>query len=1088
MWRIVHAPTQTAWSAATTQQAQLEALVAAFGGAAVTARLFGADGSTLRRTMTYPPLTIDAAASPRRIVLGDYLADAAISTGNLGRWVLRTAGGVDILETSAGTSGASINHAGGVVRTLCPPTISGVTVRANAGLPAAGNAPPLLEWQPLYVAAHSRRFSNGPMASAPVYDTVLAEAVDAKAPVVVTTMPFKSWGALIPGENGRVYISGGLHSGYPLNDIDIVVLPQSGDTYTTQLPYLGSRPPDGPYSGSFSGLSGYYWRQHGGGPRDADGNVDFNAWRLHPGHLWTTATFHPDWGYTVRAPHPRRQSYPDGPWELGPDGIPICSHAQPTDPTPPPDLADYWLGFNGLDAATGRWKTYIAQHVLAAANFDDATIGNSGVSAWDSYNNCLWFISNIGGGRSRIWRAWRNEAGGHVVQRLDPFTEIALGNAGTGDNGLMFEHLEGSKLLVYWAAVNGTFTERHRIYLFNPSLGYPVASGGEARFAELTWPAVHTSDITAPDRRITFTVDRNSRRVFWLVVPGLGQALRFYVSTFDALMTWTPIPATPALAMPNTPGIFLEAALGSYPKILMFRNGYLYMHLWWQQIGNQARWGEGDIDGPTRFIRLKVDPGPDAPPMNWSRLDYLAQNFRFSHHPSLTLNMVKHMNIARRGPTGEYIVCGGDLGGAFNSSVGRVQLDNTPRGYTMTELLSEVQAMPAGLKRPASPDDGFWVYCGADNSHAPLRDKFIYARGGQGLDWASNTYMRPVYRNFVPVPDRAAWDIGAGPAATLFPAAVAAMRADGWTMDRLVIYDPVTNGFAETNVADWPWDGGGHPGPHPITLAADTARSGAYDPVTNCLYRITDYQGTPWLMRYDMVNQTIKGWNCATWVDTAGAMGPPGRMWFLSGQDPRTLPVTANGFGFQDTNDAGRWKTGYPGPWEHQAMWLDARDGRLYGVSPQTGYLWCFETRGTETAPSVDGRRIPFYPVGQRIPLVGCYPTLWSSRNWPPSIGPIPKDTSMNSFMVPFKGGLLWWSNNHHTDGVFGQPTYCFWRALGSTGPWTVVTTPVEFAAKSHAVSSYAHDNPEVLLMAGGGSANDHALANATERYFWRLT
>jgi hypothetical protein len=136
MWRILHVPTRTAWFAATTQQAQLEAITAAFGGSPVTARLFGADG-TLRRTMTYPALTIDTVASPRRIVIGPYAADSAITTGSLGRWVLRTAGGVDIMEAPAAVSGGTINHAGGDVRTLCPPSISGVTVTADAGLPAA---------------------------------------------------------------------------------------------------------------------------------------------------------------------------------------------------------------------------------------------------------------------------------------------------------------------------------------------------------------------------------------------------------------------------------------------------------------------------------------------------------------------------------------------------------------------------------------------------------------------------------------------------------------------------------------------------------------------------------------------------------------------------------------------------------------------------------------------------------------------------------------------------------------------------------------------------------------------------------------
>lgn len=136
MWSIVHEPTRSAWFAATSEQAQLQTLVTAFGGAAVTARLFAPDGVTLRRVLTLPALTIDTAADPRRIVLGAHLADSAVSTGTLGRWVLRTAGGVDIMQAPAGVSGATVNHAGGAIKTLCTPTLAGVTITADSVLPA----------------------------------------------------------------------------------------------------------------------------------------------------------------------------------------------------------------------------------------------------------------------------------------------------------------------------------------------------------------------------------------------------------------------------------------------------------------------------------------------------------------------------------------------------------------------------------------------------------------------------------------------------------------------------------------------------------------------------------------------------------------------------------------------------------------------------------------------------------------------------------------------------------------------------------------------------------------------------------------
>jgi len=138
MWTITHTPTADAWRAQPTETEQLEVLLAAFGGANVTARLLAPDGVTLRRVLTLPPLTIDTLADPRRIVLGAHLADSALSTGTLGRWVLQAPGAVDIMQAPAGVSGAAINHAGGTIKTLCTPTLSGVTIRADEVLPTGG--------------------------------------------------------------------------------------------------------------------------------------------------------------------------------------------------------------------------------------------------------------------------------------------------------------------------------------------------------------------------------------------------------------------------------------------------------------------------------------------------------------------------------------------------------------------------------------------------------------------------------------------------------------------------------------------------------------------------------------------------------------------------------------------------------------------------------------------------------------------------------------------------------------------------------------------------------------------------------------
>ena len=81
-----------------------------------------------------------AATTPRTITLAAHLADTAVGTGAPGRWVLRTGGGLDVCELTAGTSGASVNHAG-AVKTLCTPTLAGVAISAQASLPVTPPPP-----------------------------------------------------------------------------------------------------------------------------------------------------------------------------------------------------------------------------------------------------------------------------------------------------------------------------------------------------------------------------------------------------------------------------------------------------------------------------------------------------------------------------------------------------------------------------------------------------------------------------------------------------------------------------------------------------------------------------------------------------------------------------------------------------------------------------------------------------------------------------------------------------------------------------------------------------------------------------------
>ncbi len=135
-FRIVDSATRSACAAAANQQAQLEALIAPWAGAPVTARLY-TTGGTLLRTITLPALTV--AGSPPSITLGSHTGDTAVSTGTPGMWVFSN-GATEIFRMDAGLTGALINHAG-AVKTGCTPTLNGVVITGNQALPSGGLPP-----------------------------------------------------------------------------------------------------------------------------------------------------------------------------------------------------------------------------------------------------------------------------------------------------------------------------------------------------------------------------------------------------------------------------------------------------------------------------------------------------------------------------------------------------------------------------------------------------------------------------------------------------------------------------------------------------------------------------------------------------------------------------------------------------------------------------------------------------------------------------------------------------------------------------------------------------------------------------------
>lgn len=130
---IRDAATNAAVAAATTQQDQCEALIAAWAGGNVKHRMYGA-GSQHLRTQTLGPFTIDTNADPMEVRAGSVLADTAIAPNTPGDSGIESV--LDEFRTDDETvifDTEGITH--GDIKTLCKPTPAGVAFTADPNLP-----------------------------------------------------------------------------------------------------------------------------------------------------------------------------------------------------------------------------------------------------------------------------------------------------------------------------------------------------------------------------------------------------------------------------------------------------------------------------------------------------------------------------------------------------------------------------------------------------------------------------------------------------------------------------------------------------------------------------------------------------------------------------------------------------------------------------------------------------------------------------------------------------------------------------------------------------------------------------------------
>jgi hypothetical protein len=887
--------------------------------------------------------------------------------------------------------------------------------------PAPGGAP---VWQQLSFQSVLRRpVISGGGAGGGSYNPLPALTTEAAVPVASANIPFRGFCRAVMGEPGVLYYTGGLHSDYAGNEIDRIDLRDLASTsLTNSINHQPNQPPHGPDSGYGSGSGAYLYRAYDTGlANGAD-------WQPYAHHTWCNNAWHPALGHLLYS------VYAVGDGSLlgqSPDPVAVpgnnfvqSSYHYYT--TPSDSRKKGWVAY---DYATGRYKLRVAQPGTTQS------LPPAGVSDYAAYlQGQLKFYCN-----SYVLSVYHIGIAG-AVTLLDTknIATISTGitnnywPAGKDGNGLLALHMDAGKFLLYgpngplWGARATTldrFNHDHQIYVYDAVAKTMVRVTIPPNVTDILTPYLPNGDLL-----VSFAVDRHSRTVYMGAIDGprvggrsIGNLL-VWRADFDDLTKWTQV------TFANAISISLNMATDREP--FKVYNGHLYA----LSVNGQF----------IRMHRAKITPGEVAPMMTFTRHDYGAQDFTLGANGNPHTGRVlgaKHVNMAYRPVDGRYYSMAGDIISSFVQST--YTLSVSPDGsYTFAQELDELTPAPVGYVRPASPDDGAWAYCGAGNSNPALADKFIWARGGDGIGLRSNVFMQGAYAND------------------------AAALADRWVMSKFVIYDPTNKRFTDVDISTWPVSQGAGTRSHPATWPAAAARNGVFDRTTNCFFRFC----ADGLVRFDFNNNTIRIWTVAWWNHPT-----------ISGRRIRmdaTMPAVGTaiepdpdypGLYYWDAG-ANRYRTMASFQWEHQALWLDEATGDLYVVAPGTGYLWKFQTRGAESTETDGTLTIPYGPVGQGMPLAGQYPGSWYT-------------VGMSSYLVPFKGGLLWMQDT--PNGNSGTARWAFWRRLGYMGAWTPITLPTDWACNTFAAKDQHDINNDEFI--GVGAYGMVSVPSSAAKHFYSV-
>lgn len=965
-------------AAAASQEAQLAVITSLFSGN-ISVRYYSA-GDVLRDTVLYAGWVLSA-TNPRYITPGAYISRTLGTPGTATYAIIAIPGGADVLRVDVTLSGA----VAAVYRTNLGSGsgANGIRITAQSSLPVV---PELAgTWQALSFPSISRKTLTITGHSA-TWNPAIAVTVDGITPTSTAVVPYRAFGRAVMGEPGVMYYHGGLHSNYPGNEMDrIDARDLTATAVGNSINHQARVPPQGQFDGYDSGSTAYVYKQYG------TALADPAEWQPYTYHGWCFDTYRPGDGFLFYTNYAVGDGTALGANPNG-EGSDYQQSSQLTYTTP------------GDVRARGMVRYYRGSKYEKVADGPEGSVG--GMSDYNAFRQSIISVSCNGTSMSV------NElVGGSWVSSIASFsmaTIMAPGItngqivSGKDGNGILVQHLERNKYLVFTTSYYspGSLGITTTLDAGNYSnliwvLDLAPIGGGAATMTRVLLNGTLQTLVAAGgyvfDGGVGLAVDRASRTVYALAVDGsvasgmwTGTA-RVWAAGFDDLSSWTERTTTSA------PTISQNFAFDREPLKIYNGHGIL-------------------LTGPepnTALRRVRLGTWEVPPSFTFYRHEQATQNFQLAAPVSSDVLRGKHANYAYRSVDGRYYQMGGDIAESFTQSSYALTVGTS--SYTFTQELDELTPAPIGYVRPWCTDDGAWAYCGATNTNATLADRFIYFRGGQGISYDSSVYMAGAY------------------------ASQAAAEADRWTGTLATLYDPVNQRFTAVNFSGWTLTKGTDP-LDPRTYDIDYSRNGAWDGSRNQMFR---FASGGRLTRWDFDAQTIRVWNVsftATADGNAYAADTTYNQALTSEFPSYVADATWPNMYINDTG-AGRYRTVIAAEWEHQATWLDESNGRLYVVSPFTGYLWCYETRGTERTNGDGTLTIPFYAIQGRIPV---------SFHWPQKPA-VQWDARMHSYLVPFKGGLLWTHDNPGNQDGGGR--HAFWRRLGFTGEWTPITLPQDWAA-----------------------------------------